>query len=548
MQLESLLTAAEVAEWIVYSVQLPSSIGKTFLENGITGYDFLEIVDNGGEVLRNELGIDKVSFRNKIVRQMQTRMLGIGSSPEMPQKLTYKLESCKAITVSWQRSTARVFPVHSYQLQRRSINLFGGGNSIGGAEPSKEVSASNANNIFDSSFNSDWKTVYVGGETEFVDSGLETGHNYMYRIQAWNTVGRSSWDMVDLTNALKRKRCSTIKPTPPQQVTERGNPTSLSDDGFGEGWMSTPKRIIWALIGFIQFIYYSVRFILAFFAMLAGIMRYRRATATSSSKASAALPFPRLWKAINRISKKWTGHELIPRTMVGDREALRLQEKLHDEQIMATGLRGYNRIAEKSMHGGAASLDNGFDRRSDFKKEKSNSTGTLFTSVSFQPPTEVIVPTPEEKKTFQKKLLTWKSQSPNKKDNGNSNGRKKSTSRSVSDSASASVAASVTSLTPTMKSMGSFPLPNRSDHSRDLHRRMSNPDDDSTRCSECGRKFKIGKRYKHHCSRCMATFCHKHGKTTHNNFTSCRVPGDCICNSCIVELSEREARSERSTR
>ena len=36
-QLESLLTAEEVAEWIVYSVQLPKSIGRIFLENGITG-------------------------------------------------------------------------------------------------------------------------------------------------------------------------------------------------------------------------------------------------------------------------------------------------------------------------------------------------------------------------------------------------------------------------------------------------------------------------------------------------------------------------------
>jgi hypothetical protein len=48
------------------------------------------------------------------------------------------------------------------------------------------------------------------------------------------------------------------------------------------------------------------------------------------------------------------------------------------------------------------------------------------------------------------------------------------------------------------------------------------------------KKFKIGKRYKHHCARCMATFCHKHGRTTHSNFTSCKIPGDCICNSCLA--------------
>jgi hypothetical protein len=49
----------------------------------------------------------------------------------------------------------------------------------------------------------------------------------------------------------------------------------------------------------------------------------------------------------------------------------------------------------------------------------------------------------------------------------------------------------------------------------------------------CQKKFKFGKRYKHHCSRCMATFCHKHGRTSHNNFTSCKVPGSCLCNPCL---------------
>merc|ERR1719162_2442760 len=55
----------------------------------------------------------------------------------------------------------------------------------------------------------------------------------------------------------------------------------------------------------------------------------------------------------------------------------------------------------------------------------------------------------------------------------------------------------------------------------------------SSSCNTCRKKYKAFKRYKHHCSRCLATFCHKHGRTTHSNFTSCRVPGDCICNSCL---------------
>ena len=61
--------------------------------------------------MQNELGIDKSSFRKKIVRQMQARMLGIGSTPSPPQQFLHRLESCKAVSLSWEKSSAREWAV-----------------------------------------------------------------------------------------------------------------------------------------------------------------------------------------------------------------------------------------------------------------------------------------------------------------------------------------------------------------------------------------------------------------------------------------------------
>mmetsp|Transcript_6298 Transcript_6298/g.15661 ORF Transcript_6298/g.15661 Transcript_6298/m.15661 type:complete len:711 (+) Transcript_6298:212-2344(+) len=522
MQLESLLTAEEVSEWIVYSVQLPSSIGKIFLENGITGYDFLEIVDNGGDVLQNELGIDKASFRNKIVRQMQSRMLGIGSAPQTPKKFSFELESCKAVSLSWERSIARVFPVHSYRIQRRAINLFGG-------QTSNDSTAAVENlNIFDSSSmtNSDWKTVYVGGDNEFVDSGLEYGHNYMYRIQAWNAIGRSIWESLSLTKALKKQKCST-KPSQPVLVADRGIPTH-QDVGTDWEWMSTPKRVMWGAVAFVQCLYTSVRVFFSFIALFAGMMRFRRATATSSASAQTVLPFPWFWNKFNRLSKKLVGQELIPRTMLGDREALIRQEQLHDERIMATGLRGYNRLRNKAASDASDRDDrvgdlHSTDRRSALKKVKSYSTGDLTAySVTFGPPKEVVIPGTTPRK------FAWMLPNANKQNTISFEG-------AISEGGESSY-------TPTLRSRGSSM--SKSDHPRD----RSDYVDDGSRCSECHKKFRIGKRYKHHCCRCMATFCHRHGKTSHSNFTSCKVPGDCMCNSCLRLKSSRGASSDERSR
>ena len=71
-----------------------AEIGEIFLQNHVTGYDFPELVDNGGRALLEELKIVKSTFRKKIVSLVNARMLGIGGRPETPTGIQINLEGC----------------------------------------------------------------------------------------------------------------------------------------------------------------------------------------------------------------------------------------------------------------------------------------------------------------------------------------------------------------------------------------------------------------------------------------------------------------------
>lgn len=556
MQLESLLTAEEVSEWVVYAVQLPKTVGKSvpllcwenldchvfilsltycylpfhtlhriFLENGITGYDFPEIVENGGEVLLNELGIDKTSFRNKIVRQMQARMLGIGSIPDKPTQFYYKLDNCKAVSFTWERSSARVFPVHSYRIQRRAINLFENGSTN---ENNMPIANDFSMVTYPPVSTSDWKTVYVGGENEFVDSSLETGHNYIYRIQAWNSVGRSGWEVVDLTKPLRKQRCSTKPSRKEVHVITPRQGINIEEESPWAEWLSIPSRVVWGFIFVIQSAYHLVRVFFMVIAMGAGIMRFRRASASSSASATPVLPFTWFWMKLNNISVKLIGSECIPRTMLGDREALQLQEKLHDERIMATGLRGYNRLKQASSDvrneekelGESkvtfASDSSKVDRRRALGKQKSYSTGNLHSATAATTPVSPLKEVVISRGGITSSKFTWKTRA----------SKSNTSSDNISEESGPSSDNETSALSPkTGNSIASASISGTPNRGTII--------DDGSTCIVCQKKFKFGKRYKHHCSRCMATFCHKHGRTSHNNFTSCKVPGSCLCNPCL---------------
>jgi hypothetical protein len=443
-------------------------------------------------------------------------MLGIGSSPETPKNLTYKLESCKAVTLSWELSNARVFPIHSYRVQRRGVHIIGPGSSIG----SSAVSISNGFDSLMANTISDWKTVYIGGDNEFVDMGLEMGHNYKYRVQAWNSVGKSGWETIDLSHALKKQRCST-KPSQPKLVSVVREMQTHAEMESNWEWASAPKRTVWGIVVFFQFIYQFLNFFFAMFAMLAGVMRYRRATATSTTSTSLSLPAPWLWKGVNRISMKLVGKEIIPRSMLGDPEALRRQAQLHDQRMGITGLRGYDRSRKNSCVSEEDSETNGPDRVGRPLRRRSLSANDLLsTTVNSAPPMEVLIQ--GESKPPPRKF-GWLSAAPtNKQKECLSNVSEVSEASAESEeSAICGLANSVVLKSSTSK------------QNRERPQRRTTLIIYGRVCSECMKKFKVGRRYKHHCAQCMATFCHKHGRTTHSNFTSCKIPGDCICNSCL---------------
>lgn len=529
-RLESLLTAEEVSEWIVLAVQLPKEVGRIFLENGVTGYDFPEIVQNSGSVLQEELGL-KSSFRSKIVRGVQARMLGIGSMPDAI-KAEFTLSSCRSVGLRWSKSQARIFPVHSYRVQRRATNLFDGDDNA--AASATLVESSDGSNMLSIAGGistelvpaSSWKTVYLGGETEFVDSTLEMGHNYMYRIQAWNSVGRSPWEYVDLERALRKKGCSKKSKKRP---VDSSNTITLRGLDFGHDeeqweWQSIPKNMVWGIIFAVQFVYHSARVFFMVIAMGGAIMRFKRASASSSATATAVLPFPWFWKGLNHISVKLVGHECIPRTMLGDREAIILQDKMHDERVMATGLRGYTKILERKeaesfrrevmTSEGDVMGDTDADRRNGMGAAQYKSTGDLLSSPNpKRPPREVVI----QKTT--PKLFGWKRNSKQSDSSGAVSSDNESATFSPKNDAKSERNTNATRLPPIKQSPSVI--------------------NDGSTCIVCQKKFKLGKRYRHHCSRCMATFCHKHGKATHTNFTSCKVPGSCLCNPCLELILSR---------
>jgi hypothetical protein len=221
---------------------------RIFRENHITGYDFPELVENNGEALLNELKIENKMKRGKILRLVQARILGIGTSPDKPANMQYEVENCNTVSLLWDESTASVFPVHSYRVQRKKIGSVGipltnHGNSCQRIQKSQMKHSKSSTSIItkDQSttneedndklngrfFVSDeggaltsdiksqhplspmdetcsrqkeltadtlqWKTIYIGADNDFVDTNLEPGDDYLYRVQAWNSHGKSSW-------------------------------------------------------------------------------------------------------------------------------------------------------------------------------------------------------------------------------------------------------------------------------------------------------------------------------------------------------------------
>jgi len=241
--LDRLLGVDDVAEWLAHAVQVSfDEIGRKFCEHHVTGYDFPELVEAGGQRLETEIGITSPMIRKKIVRHFKLRMLGIES---ILPKVVFDspVVSCNRVTLTWLGVESNSpFPVHKYRMQRMAVPL------MGGSEPPTAVSSPRSNGkggggACDKVKNdsvSDWETVYEGSETKYVDIKMSEGYEYTYRIEAWNAVGRSAWNSIDVSTKPKlwaRFKCRPQIPRP------NDNDQPLSNNG-PSAWYQTVFLIV----------------------------------------------------------------------------------------------------------------------------------------------------------------------------------------------------------------------------------------------------------------------------------------------------------------
>ncbi|CAM9273917.1 unnamed protein product, partial [Phaeothamnion confervicola] len=138
-RLGSVLTVAEAADWVVHAVQLPPEVGEAFRSNMVSGYDFPDLIKEDGKALHYDLGVTRRSFRKRIMKAIELRLLGLGSMPEAP--------------------------------------------SATGVALGPRASA-------------EWCTVYSGVGGAHIDHDAGPGRSNTYRIQAWNVIGHSDYEYV----------------------------------------------------------------------------------------------------------------------------------------------------------------------------------------------------------------------------------------------------------------------------------------------------------------------------------------------------------------
>ena len=418
------------------------------------------------------MGIHKPAFRKKILRHINARLLGVGTVPDSlkPSEVNYSLESCSTVSFSWIKPDARGFPVHSYKVQRRDIDLYSSSDTH-----SNYNSNNNDLNIFPE-LKSPWVNIYCGGEPQFHDNTLKLGNSFIYRIQAWNSVGRSEWVDIDITPSLKKKKCTD----PP---IKRRIKNSRSRGMYGMQHDSISGSFAFA------------ESVITFIAIIATLMKISRAYAPSSMNPSRTWLIKILGIPISKESE-------------------------HDNYVKAVGLNGYKASLSNEIF---SELDTPSKRRKKLKKAVSDmSLSNQSMDESTQQTRGVLENTPSEK------TLPC---NPNIENTGD-------------------ICVEIPEKKAIRKRLNFKQLLLRFDQNNDGvadHNRkeqknsnmstslLSEAFDDYTKCNTCHKKYKVGKRWRHHCARCLATFCHKHGKITHSNFTSCKVPGTCICDVCLSE-------------
>ena len=598
---------------------------RTFKEHHVTGYDFPELVENKGQALKDELNID-LKFRTKIIRAVNGRMFGIGKVPLKPDKIFLNVESCSTISLNWTKSQTNSLPVHKYKVTRRKIG--GSTSNINDSKkgnhskiPMGDADFCNESNDFmtlpaertdhplvDEAINSDapkvkmntcaltlndsrrensiseWKTVHDGSENECVDTGLERGKAYIYRIQAWNLVGKSEWAVLDPTEEWVAFGCNEENPFIPNimeahtirkgKLSNENTTTQMKGDSLTntKEAISLFSRFFKLLSAWGVFIAYAVS---TLGALSTTLLRLRRATVTSTAARIEPF-FPWAFKHVNEFFKKTIGITFIPEIFtIGRNEAL----IVHDNVINSVGLNGYmvsppginsadrsyamrdNRLQSEPFISSNTKMNKTEDTtkqvgakvKKDFRPGPFSRKRSLKTSLpatkdnpkkiqvcekTVEAQTDLTtLGLEDENKCIQiTKGLSSRSKPPSKLKifgrtskikvlaNNTDSNRQKGIPSDEADTISYNKSES------TRNHSNSFDSIDRCNRGM-----IARKCEDHNLCNSCQKKYKFPRRCRHHCARCGETFCHKHGKTTHPNIVPCKVPGDCVCNVCLED-------------
>mmetsp|Transcript_8423 Transcript_8423/g.14286 ORF Transcript_8423/g.14286 Transcript_8423/m.14286 type:complete len:855 (+) Transcript_8423:187-2751(+) len=235
--LASLLPLDEVARWVAHAQQMPPDVVKSFMDNGITGYDFPELLQNNGALLEQELGIARVSLRRRLMRGMRMKLLGMGNHPAAPELLTLTSlpptpsttatssvllegkagggdDHCEQATalIQWGSGNSHLpdfldsndmdFPVHKYQLYRER------GPAVGGSDSSDPM-------VQQRTLAGKDELIYEGMEMFFKDRlpvmpSRADSVTYTYRLVAWNVIGRSEYTVFEHTVPQLSRHCLEV--------------------------------------------------------------------------------------------------------------------------------------------------------------------------------------------------------------------------------------------------------------------------------------------------------------------------------------------------
>jgi hypothetical protein len=163
-------------------MHMPPDVVQAFVDHGVTGFDFPELIENNGELIESELGVSRRNLKKRLLRGMIMRFTGMGKLPPAPTNLAVIQSGCNQIQVRWDRVGNSGFPVHKYLLQRLQLD--------------------SAQTGVVSSKNNKWETIYEDTGDHFTDSFSvgSTSSSYTigalyrtYRLSAWNVIGRSDY-------------------------------------------------------------------------------------------------------------------------------------------------------------------------------------------------------------------------------------------------------------------------------------------------------------------------------------------------------------------